>query len=151
MNPVYPTLSGFIAFVRNVMGVPDTIIADDDPMLEYSYHAGLEWVNTGMGLNRLPTIYTATVYNAGASVLINHAVDTPPSTYWADVRKSMGIGAPIVGVMSSASDQGTSGSTVLGDAMSNLSLVDLMAMRDPYGQQVIAVLMEQGPVWGYTP
>lgn len=146
-----PTFEGFLGFVRGVMGVQDTAITDDSPTLRCCYDAALELVNVGMGLCRLPTIYTNTVYNAGASLLLNYANDTPPSTYFADARKKLKIGKLITGLMSSASDQGTSGSIVIGEAMSNLTLADLMMMQDPYGRQVIAVLMELGPVWGYTP
>ncbi|MFC7509663.1 hypothetical protein ACFQUX_25815 [Pantoea stewartii] len=39
----------------------------------------------------------------------------------------------------------------ISDALNNLTLADLMMMQDPYGRQVIAVLMEMGPLWGYTP
>lgn len=146
-----PTPEGFLSFVRGVMGIPVTAIPDDSPTLKCCYDAALELVNVGMGLCRLPTIYTNTVYNAGGSLLLNYANDITPSTYFADARKMFGIGKLVNGLMTSAADQGTSGSTVIGDAMSNLTLADLMMMQDPYGRQVIAVLMELGPHWGYTP
>lgn len=147
---VRPTYDGFVRFVRGVMGVPATIIADDDSTLKCCYASALELVTTGMGLRTLPVIFTSTVYNAGGSLLINYAEDIPPSTYWADIRKQFGIGGAITGLMTSAADQGTSGSTVIGDALSNLSLMDLMMMQDPYGRRVIAVLMEMGTLWGVT-
>lgn len=151
VQPLKPTFDGFVAYIRKVVGIPESAIADDSPWLAASYAAGLEWVNTGMGLEQLPLIYTTTVYDAGTSILLNHAPDTPPSTYFADERETFGLLKAVNGLMTAAADQGTSGSTVIGDAMSNLSLADLMMMRDPYGRQVIAVLMEQGPQWGYTP
>ncbi|EIX6431205.1 hypothetical protein MKU92_000022 [Salmonella enterica] len=151
VQPLKPTFDGFVAYIRTVVCIPESAIADDSPWLKASYAAGLEWVNTGMGLERLPLIYTTTVYNAGTSILINHAPDISPSTYFSDARKTFGIGKAVNGLMTAAADQGTSGSTVISDAMSNLSLADLMMMQDPYGRQVIAVLMEQGPLWGYTP
>lgn len=146
-----PTYEGFLGFVRGVMGIPVTGIPDDSPTLQCCYDAALELVNVGMGLCRLPTIYTNTVYNAGGSLLLNYANDIQPSTYFTDARKMFGIGKLVNGLMTSAADQGTSGSTVIGDAMSNLTLADLMMMQDPYGRQVVAVLMELGPQWGYTP
>jgi hypothetical protein len=151
IQPLKPTFDGFVAYIRSVVGIPESAIADDSPWLPACYAAGLEWVNTGMGLEQLPIIYTTTVYNAGISILLNNAIDTDPSTYFADQRKKLGLGNATNGLMTAASDQGTSGSTVIGDAMSNLTLADLMMMQDPYGRQVIAVLMEQGPQWGYTP
>lgn len=148
---LHPTFEGYLAFVRGVMGVPGSAIADDSPTLKWCYSTALEFVNTGMGLCRLPTLYTTTVYNAGASLLLNHAMDEPPSTYFADMRKQLGLGKPVNGLVNSASDQGTAGSITIGEAMSNLTLADLMLMQDPYGRQVVAVLMEMGPLWGYTP
>jgi hypothetical protein len=151
MTTLRPTFEGFLGFVRGVMGVPTSAIPDDSPTLKCCYLAALEVVSNGMGLCQLPTIYTATVYNAGGSLLLNHAIDTPPDTYFSDIRKKLGIGKLVSGLMTAASDQGTSGSTVISDAMSNLTLADLMMMQDPYGRQVVAVLMEMGPLWGYTP
>ncbi len=151
MTTLRPTFEGFLIFVRGVMGVPFTAIANDNPTLKCCYNAALEIVNVGMGLCQLPTIHTATVYNAGGSLLLNHAIDIPPSTYFTDMRTKIGIGKKVNGLMTAAADQGTSGSTAISDAMSNLTLADLMMMQDPYGRQVVAVLMEMGPLWGYTP
>lgn len=150
MSSPIPTLPGFIVFVRAVMGIPSSAIPYDSPTFNCCYNAALEIVNVGMGLCNLPTVYTSTVYNAAASLLLNYANDIPPSTYFADARKKLGIGKPVSGLINSASDQGTSGSTTIGEAMSNLSLADLMMMQDPYGRQVVAVLMELGAQWGYT-
>lgn len=152
MQPLKPTLSGFVAYLRTVVGVPNTAIADDSPWIGEAYCAGLEIVNTGMGLCRLPLIYTTTVYNAATSTLLNYAPDTPPSTWFAGKRKEFDLLKPVIGLVNTASDQGTSGNITISDVMSNLTLADLMMMRDPYGRQAIAVLMEMGPtVWGYTP
>jgi hypothetical protein len=148
---IRPTLDGFIRFVRGVMGVPQSAIADDDPTLECCYCSALELIPKNLGLECLPIIYMNTVYNAGASMLLNYANDTPPGTYFADKRKKFDIGKLVTGLMNSASDQGTSGAIVIGEALSNLTLADLMMMQDPYGRQVVAVLMEMGPLWGYTP
>ncbi|EOC9629721.1 hypothetical protein [Enterobacter ludwigii] len=151
-KPLKPTLSGFVAYLRMVVGVPATAITDDSPWIEGAYCAGQEFVNTGMGLDRLPLIYTTTVYNAATSILLNYAPDIPPSTWFAEQRKKFELTKPVNGLVNAASDQGTAGSITISDVMSNLTLADLMMMRDPYGRQAIAVLMEMGPsVWGYTP
>ncbi|EPR0420073.1 hypothetical protein ACUZIT_001593 [Enterobacter hormaechei] len=146
-----PTFDGFIRFVRGVMGVPETAISDDDPSLKCCFWSALELIPKNLGLECLPIIYTNTVYNAGGSLLLRYALDTPPSTYFADLRKSLGLNNAVYGLVNSAADQGTSGSMTISDALSNLSLADLMLMQDPYGRAVVAVLMELGPVWGYTP
>lgn len=147
---IRPTLDGFIRFVRGVMGVPDTAISDDDPTLECCYQSALELIPKRVGLECLPIIYTNTVYNAGGSLLLRYAIDTPPGTYFADLRKNLGLNKAVYGLVNSAADQGTSGSLTISDALSNLTLADLMLMQDPYGLAVVAVLMEMGPLWGYT-
>lgn len=146
-----PTFDGFIRFVRGVMGVPETAISDDDPSLNCCFCSALELIPKNLGLECLPIIYTNTVYNAGGSLLLRYAIDTPPSTYFADLRKNLGLNNAVYGLVNSAADQGTSGAMTISDALSNLSLADLMLMQDPYGRAVVAVLMELGPVWGYTP
>ena len=146
-----PTFDGFIRFVRGVMGVSETAISVDDPSLKCCFCSALELIPKNLGLECLPIIYTNTVYNAGGSLLLRYALDTPPSTYFADLRKSLGLNNAVYGLVNSAADQGTSGSMTISDALSNLSLADLMLMQEPYGRAVVAVLMELGPVWGYTP
>ncbi|QBY43978.1 hypothetical protein QE197_10925 [Arsenophonus nasoniae] len=147
---IKPTFEGFLDFVRNIMKVPESAISDDDPALKFCYDTALEFIPKYLGLEFLPHIYVTTVYNCAASFLINYAQDTPPDTYWSDIRKSLGIGTPSYGITNSAADQGTSGSIVISQALSNLSLADLMLMKDPYGRQVVAILMEMGPLWGLT-
>jgi len=148
---IRPTLDGYIRFVRGVMGVPDTAISDDNPTLECCFQSALELIPKQLGLECLPIIYTNTVYNAGGSLLLRYAIDTPPSTYFADLRKTLGLNNAVYGLVNSAADQGTSGSMTISDALSNLSLADLMLMQDPYGRAAVAVLMEMGSLWGYTP
>lgn len=145
-----PTFDGFLLFVRNAAGIPSTAIADDDPTLQSCYESALELLCVGMGLERLPVIYMNTVYSAGVSLLLNYANDTPPSTYFVDMRKKLEIGKQVLGVLTGAADNGTSGSVVISNAMSNLTLANLMMMQDPFGKQVVAVLMELGSCWGYT-
>lgn len=148
---IRPTLDGYIRFVRGVMGVPDAAISDEDPTLECCFQSALELIPKQLGLECLPIIYTNTVYNAGGSLLLRYAIDTPPNTYFTDLRKKLGLNKAVYGLVNSAADQGTSGSMTISDALSNLTLADLMMMQDPYGLAAIAVLMEMGTLWGYTP
>lgn len=147
---IIPTIDGFLLFVRNTAGIPVSAIADDDPMIQACYDQANELLNVGMGLELIPVTFVNTVYSAGVSMLLNYANDTAPSTWFADMRKSLGIGKQLLGVLTGAADNGTSGNMVVSNAMTNLSLMDLQMMQDPFGRQVIAVLMELGPIWGYT-
>ncbi len=142
-----PSLEGFIRFVREDMKVPVHAIADDDPTLECCFQSAMELIPHDQGLERLSIIYVRTVYNAAASFLLNFA----PGSWFADLRKKLNLGKLATGLVSAAADQGTSGSITISDALSNLSLLDLQMLQDPYGRQVVAVLMQMGTVWGYTP
>ncbi|TGC25830.1 hypothetical protein [Escherichia sp. E1130] len=144
---IRPTFEGYLAFVRGVMGVPDTAISDNDPTLKCCYGSALELIPKHLGLECLPIIYTNTVYNAGGSLLLRYG----PGDFFIEQRKKLGLNTPMYGLVNSAADQGTSGSMTISDALNNLTLADLMLMQDPYGRQVVAVLMEMGPLWGYTP
>ena len=63
-------------------------------------------VNTGnTGLQFAPIIYTNTIYNTAGSLPLRYAIDTPPSTYFADLRKTLGLNNAVYGVMNSAADQ----------------------------------------------
>lgn len=147
---IRPTFDGYLRFIRGI-GIPESAISDDDPTLQCCFESALELIPKRLGLECLPIIYTNTVYNAGASLLLRYASDTPPSTYFADTRNKLGLNNAVYGLVNSAADQGTSGSMTISDALSNLSLADLMLMQDPYGRVVVAVLMEMGPLWGFTP
>jgi len=142
-----PSQEGFLRFVRDEMKVPVHAIADDDPALECCFKSAMELIPHDLGLELLPVIYVRTVYNAAASFLLNFA----PGPWFAALRKKLGLGNLVTGLVSSAADQGTSGSITLSDALSNLSLLDLQMLQDPYGRQVVAVLMQMGTLWGYTP
>ena len=57
-----PSQSGFLAFVRNVMGISSVYVPDNSTSLTDAYTVALEWVNTTLDAAS-PTIYTMAVYN----------------------------------------------------------------------------------------
>ena len=59
------------------------------------------------------SIYAICVYNLGGHVLCEIAADDPNlpppfNTFWADLRKQLGLNSFNFGIITSASDQGTS-------------------------------------------
>ena len=58
-------------------------------------------------------------YNLGGAFLVEFAQDTPPSTYWTDLRASLGINSATFGMMQSAHDQGTSSVLYIPDVIKN--------------------------------
>jgi len=143
--------AGFLQFLRDSVGIPTSALPDNSEYIDYALCEARTFVDNGMGLRQRPIVWVSTVYNMGASLLLNHAPDQPGQTFFSGWRAKLGLNTmPNAGVMNAAADQGTSGSLVVSKAMQNLSLADLMLLRDPYGRQVAAVLMEMGPLWGLT-
>ena len=134
-------------FVLHTMKVPEDIIEQNYDVAKCCYESALELIPKEMGLTLLPIIYRNTVYNAAASLLIRYG----EGQYWEDIRDKLGVNdLPSLGVVNQAADQRTSVGMKIGKSLSNLSLMDLMMLQDPYGAKVSAVLMELGPHWGYT-
>ncbi len=152
-----PTLNGFLAWVYAVMGVPSSVINISTPALTYAFNFAVAIVNTDFQIIPVgpapgtDTLYEYMVYLLGGSNLINFAQDTPPSTYWADLRTALKINNFIPGWVSSSADQGTSEAMTVPDFFKNLTFADLQLSRDPYGRQYLAYAQKYGPsLWGLS-
>lgn len=146
VNP--PTLEGFIAWTRAVMGIPTTVMADADPGYAYAFEVAMDIVPRD--LNRIPSIFTLTVYNWGGSLLIQFQQDPPGYTFFADARKSFGVNSFTAGVIDSAADATTSESIAVGEGLKNLDMLSLQRIKDPYGRQALAFMQSLGTLWGLT-
>lgn len=149
MPDTTPTLAGFTAWIYAVMGIPLAALPNTDPGIATAYDFAIEMVPPYMA-TLSPTIYTATVYNWGGSQLLQWQQDQPGQTYFAQARQAFGINNFVAGVVLSASDNGTSESMQIGQGLSNLDLVSLQRIKDPYGRQAIAYLQQLGTLWGLT-
>jgi hypothetical protein len=146
-NP--PSLTGFIAWTRAVMGIPSTAISDTDPGYAYAYAVALDLVPTDFA-STSPDIYTLTVYNFGGSNLLQWQQDYVGQTFFADARKSYNINGFVAGVVTSAADSSTSEALVVGKGLQNLDLISLQAIKNPYGRQAMAFMQALGTLWGLT-
>lgn len=144
-----PTAAGFLTFVRDGMGIPESALPDDSIWLGYAYNVALELVNLDLACVA-PTVYTLAVYNLAGSNLINFAQDVPPSTFFADLRAQWNINSFVSGVVSSVSDVSTSTSLVVPDFFKDLSLADLQYLKDPYGRQYLIFAQRYGSLWGLS-
>jgi hypothetical protein len=145
-----PTLTGFLAFISGVMGINPLYLPTDAPVIGYAFQVALALVN--QSLCCVPgNIYALAVYNLAGSQVINFAPDQPGRTYFADLRKTLGISTFTAGVVSSTSDQGTSTALLNPEFMKGLTMQNLQNMKDPYGRQYIAFAQDYGPtVWGLS-
>lgn len=139
------SLSGFIEFVRTVMGVTAEQAPDDSPSLSQSYNGALEWVNPDIACV-MPNLYTVAVYNLGASFLVNYGTES----VFAEFRKEYGLNNFTAGVITGASDNATSSQRLVPDFFKNLSLADLQMLKDPYGRRYLMIAEQFGSLWGLS-
>ena len=144
-----PTESGYLSFIRNVMGITTTQLPDTDIWITWTYQLALATVL--LELQVQPLVYMLAVYNFAGDRLINFAQDQAGSTFFADARTTLGINNFQAGVVASAGDQGTSGALVVPEFFQNLTMADLQSLKTPYGRQYIAFAQQYGPnVWGIS-
>jgi len=149
MADITPTLAGFEAYCRNPVGITTDVMPLNDPGFALWLAIALEWIPCELQ-QVSATLYTYCVYNWGVSVLLQFQQDQTGQTYFADKRATFGIYNLLAGVISGTADESTSTSLTVGKGMSNLSLQDLQRIKDPYGRDAIATLMEMGTLWGLT-
>lgn len=143
-----PTQTGFTAFVRGA-GVTTSVLPDDSGFLTMAYAVALEIASQDIN-SVSPLMYTLAVYNLGMSNLVNFAQDTPPSTYFSNLRKSLLVGSFVAGVITSTSDEGTSESLVTPEFMRSLTLQNLRLLKDPWGRQYLEIAQGMGSLWGVS-
>ena len=146
-NP--PSLAGFIAWTRAVMGIPTTAIPDNDLGYAYAYQIALDVVPLDFA-KASPDIYTLTVYNWGGSQLLQFQQDIVGQTFFADARKAYNINGFVACVVTTAADSTTSESLAVGQGLQNLTLLDMQRIKDPYGRQALAWMQTLGTLWGLT-
>lgn len=144
-----PTLAGFVAWSQAVMGLNSVVISPTDQGYAYAFQIALDIVPKDFA-NTVPDIYTLTVYNWGGSQLIQWQQDYVGQTFFADARQAYGMNNFVAGVISSASDVSTSETLTIGKGLQNLQLLDLQAIKDPYGRQALAFMQTIGTLWGLT-
>jgi hypothetical protein len=148
-----PTLAGFITFIRGVMGIDPLLLPDNSPAIEWAYANSLMIVNRDLSLVGInspiqTTLYIEAVYNLGGDNVINYAPDQPGRTYFAELRRSMNITSFAAGVVQSASDNGTSDTLAVPDALKNLTISQLQNMKTPWGRRYLAIAQTYGTMWG---
>lgn len=140
-----PELAGFILFIRNTMGIKSGDLPDDDPSISLAWSMSLDWVNRQIACIS-PTLYSQAVYNLAASFLVNFG----PENVFGETRKNLGVNSFTSGVISASSDESTSQTRVVSDALKNLSIADLQQLKDPYGRWYLAIAQQYGDLWGLS-
>lgn len=176
-NPRCPNLPDFVQFVRGQLNisaqlipnpvVPDYItdqpagnqVVDDDEQpvwaditnwLMIALAAALEVVNDDIAISCSGVIYTLAVYNLGADILINITPDPTGQKLMSDLRHKYKIEKPTTGVITSASNEGSSASVLNPEVMERLSPSQLQNMKTPWGRRYLGYAASVGTLWGLT-
>jgi hypothetical protein len=148
-TPLTPTQAGFLAFIRNEMGITTTQLPDNSPSITVAYGVALDIVSDWLvGLGVYP--YMLAVYNLAGDRLINYAPDQTGQTFFADARAAYKINSFTAGVIQSAGDQGTSESMLTPEFAKGLTLMDLQNLKTPYGRTYLQFAQSTGTLWGLT-
>ena len=150
-TPTYTTdqYNAFVWFIRNVMGINTSALQDNSPVIGYSLSIAVDIVNPSIAAGSA-NLYSQALNNLAGDNLVNFAQDTPPSTFFTDLRKSLNMATFVPGVISSSSDEGTSESLLNPDFMRGLTLANLQSLKTPWGRQYLAIAQTYGDVWGLT-
>lgn len=144
-----PTEAGYLLFLRNIAGIPTSALPDASPSIPLSYNIALDitskWLECISG-----DIYTLCVYNLATDRLINFAADTPPSTFFADARKSYTLNVFVPGVVQDSHDETTGQSLLVPDFYKALTLLDQSIMQTPFGRTYLGYEQQLGSLWGVS-
>jgi len=166
MPSLAPTVTGYLAFIRNQAQIPTSALPDASPYIQGTFNMALTNANVQLacmpvfGDRTGPTPYQLAVYNLGVSNLINFAPDQPgapavpgsqpPEQYFTYWRNKWNLLAPISGVVSSSADESTSVSLEVIDQLKYLTLADLALMKDPYGRAYLNLASRSGYLLGLS-
>ena len=165
-----PSLSGFLWFLRNIVGIPVIYLPDDAPVISWSYDISTDTVNPifrcapAWQLPPQQKIYTQLVYNLGAHDVISWAPDVqPPPTppfkidqsgqpvgYFEFMRQQFGLNSFLPGIVTAAYDQGTGTSLMVPDSLKNLTIADLALTKTPWGRTYLGTAQDWNRPWGIS-
>ncbi|MXV43466.1 hypothetical protein GS501_00020 [Saccharibacter sp. 17.LH.SD] len=143
-----PTLDGFKAFIGAEMQVPPSA-QPSEAIIDFVFGLAKDLAIPEIRCVSV-RVYAAAVYNLAASNLIQFAQDDPKSatpSFWKTLRGSLGMNSFTPGLIASSADNGTSQSWFIPDAFKDLSIADLQALKNPYGQFYLSLAQQYGTVW----
>lgn len=160
-----PTQAGFLAFIRNGMGITTTYLPDNSVWIGYAYTVAVALVNPQIQQAcyiGAPVMYELAVYNLAAHNLICFAQDVPGVTvdnpklppaqigYFALLRQQFGTNQFTAGTVVSSGDEGDSVTLATVDGLKNLTASQLGLLKTPYGIIYLGIAQSVGSLVGLT-
>lgn len=94
--------------------------------------------------------YVNVVYCGAAHTQLFITPDLPNQQWFANARTNFKMLAPVNGLVTQASDQGTSSTTVVPDTMKRLNFADLQFITTPWGRLWLGWGQDYGTPWGIS-
>lgn len=163
VTPGTPNLVDFDTWLSTSVGIPASAWPSDDiTMSEWPGYALEQAEGFVLCIPCVPGItYTLAVYNLATALLFQIAPNTSPSTYFTDARSNIpstnfpsggfNLNAPAMGLVTAASDEGTSSTLATPDWATKLTVGQLALFNTPWGRAYLSFEQSYGPtIWGLT-
>ena len=151
MTVPLPNMTDYLAFIR-AQGIPVQALPDDSPIIQVTFDLAMDWVYRRIQCASR-VWYARAVYLFALDRRINFAsdpIECGTDGYFATLRSKLGINTASTGIIQASSDNSTSQSWMIPDALKNLSLADLQNLKTPYGREYLAIASQFSPIWGLT-
>jgi hypothetical protein len=152
-NPDTPNLSDYTLFLQDAVGINVAYLPADSPFISYAFNRALGLVINLPGANS-GIMYTLAVYNCAAHIQLmitpDQVVDGVSYDFFKKKRNDFDLLHPVVGLVASSSDEGTSTTNAVPDALRQLTISDLGFMRTVWGREFMAFNQDFGELWGLS-
>jgi hypothetical protein len=146
-NPNSPNLPDFMLFVYDYMQIDPVYLPNDSPFFGYAFNQAMATV---IRAPRLGFDYTLAVYNCGGHILIRITPDQPQRDFFKGKRVEYNLLKLSAGVVAGSSDEGTSETLAVPDAIRQLTIGDLQFMKTPWGREYLTFAQDFGGVFGIS-
>lgn len=152
-DPTTPNLVDYTAWIYDVVGISPSYLPSDSPFLGWALGRARDivlCVNAGIAARE----YVLAVYNCATHVQLkitpDQVVNGVAYEYFLGKRQEFQLLHPLVGLVASSSDESTSVTNAVPDALKQLSLVDLDFMKTPWGREYLMWAEDFGGIWGLS-
>lgn len=136
----------YTLFVSGVMDIDPLYLPPDSPFIGYALDRAIGLVISVIG----GIDYTLAVYNCAGHIQYQITPDQVGRDYFRVKRQEFGLLKPSFGVVQSTSDQSTSASLAVPDALQQLTIGDLGFMKTPWGREYLSYQQDFGGIWGLS-